>query len=90
MNNMTRNNTQPQNSTTTRRRPWLRLIPTLLTSLSGIILAVLSLTLNSQSPRVVIAFSARVSQSHQEYKALISIDFSTHKPLLPDNKILLP
>ena len=83
-------NSQTQKLTTTRKRErFLRqLHPTLSKSLLGVILAGLSIILKYQSPRVIIALSADVSQSNQEYKAIISVSFQHQREVTIWKKLL--
>jgi hypothetical protein len=81
--------TQIKDFTPTSRRSWWQLHPILLKGLSGVILAGLSIMLKYQSPRLIIAFYADVSQSNREYKAFISVCFSTSEKSPPWKKQLL-
>lgn len=83
-------NTQTQKSTTTiKSERFLRqLHPTLSKRLLGVILAGLSIILKYQSPGVTIAFSADVSQSNQEYKAIVSVSFQHQREVTVLKKLL--
>jgi hypothetical protein len=83
MDKLSKDSTQIKKATTTSRRFWWQLHPTLLKGLSGVILAVLSIILKYQSPRVIIALYADVSKSNQEYKAFISVSFQRQRLTLP-------
>ena len=83
MDKLSKDSTQIKKETTTSRRLWWQLHPTLLKGLSGVILAVLSIILKYQSPRVIIALYADVSKSNQEYKAFISVSFQRQRLTLP-------
>jgi hypothetical protein len=85
MSKISNNSTQNKKVTTTSKHLLGKLDPILLKGIGSIILAGFSLLIKYQSPRLVITFSTEISQSNQEYKALISVCFSTREKL-PDWK----
>jgi hypothetical protein len=90
MEKVSNSNTQTQKSTTSRKRgsSWLQLHPTLSKRLLGVILVGFSIILKYQSPRVTIAFYADVSQSNQEYKAIVSVSFQHQREITTWKKLL--
>jgi hypothetical protein len=90
MKKVSNSNTQTQKSTPTiKSERFLRqLHPTLSKRLLGVILAGLSIILKYQSPGVTIAFYADVSQSNQEYKAIVSVSFQYQREVTVLKKLL--
>jgi hypothetical protein len=81
MSKISNNSTQNKKVATTSKHLLGNLHPILLKGIGSIILAVFSLLIKYQSPRLVITISTDISQSNQEHKTLISVCFSTREKL---------